>query len=357
MLSPQARIALKAAWAVFLFTCLALRFWILRKRFRTSASIASDVCVAAAWTVLVPTAGLLIYEDTKYLHWYNTPKSERVIFNHPLVQPDVRHIHFAMIYLYLLGLWLLKAAFVSLYFDLFPRRSGKAYRFNLYALTTWIILAFLALMLLCTFICMPVSENWDILPTCNVLTSRVTLYVSYSLNISTDLWILGLPLALVRSLRLDFREKVGFIFVIMVGLASICASTARFAAMYRFRQEWAMGDFSSLDKYGDLILNIEDWSLAETWTALFAFCLPSFKVFLKRSTQQRSRVTPGTSSLRTSDTTWVTGGPKMALGASWRSKNDNATAEALELGNFTEIHSTRSLGPFTPPEYEPERIP
>lgn len=149
MLSPQARIALKAAWAVFLFTCLALRFWILRKRFRTSASIASDVCVAAAWTVLVPTAGLLIYEDTKYLHWYNTPKSERVIFNHPLVQPDVRHvrfspsfccwdwladwgifqIHFAMvwlprverggfffrslshtpqIYLYLLGLWLLK---------------------------------------------------------------------------------------------------------------------------------------------------------------------------------------------------------------------------------------------------------
>lgn len=216
-----------------------------------------------------------------------------------------------------------------------------------------------------------------------MLTSRVTLYVSYSLNISTDLWILGLPLALVRSLRLDFREKVGFIFVIMVGLASICASTARFvsrpsstrrsrvvgsnkliaytfhaqAAMYRFRQEWAMGDFSSLDKYGDLILNIEDWSLAETWTALFAFCLPSFKVFLKRSTQQRSRVTPGTSSLRTSDTTWVTGGPKMALGASWRSKNDNATAEALELGNFTEIHSTRSLGPFTPPEYEPERIP
>jgi len=325
MLSPQARIALKVVWAVFLLTCLCLRFWINRHRFRTKWWITGDVCVTGAFALLVPTSGMLIYENVKYLEWYGSDQEN--ILLHPLLQANIRQIHFAMIYLYLCGMWLLKGAFIALYFDLFARQEGRKYRWLLYSLAVWTAIAFFVLIFLCTFICTPVSQNWAIIPQCNILTSKATLYTNYTLNCATDFFIFALPLFIVHSLKLDMRQKFGFALVILIGLVSICASTARFVEMFQFRQAYASGSFRTLDQFGEMLLSIEDWSLAECWTALLAFCLPSFKVFLRRRRHSGMRMT---SSQRVTVTQ-----ESHKFGTSWRTPSLDAT----ELGNFTEIRS------------------
>ncbi len=95
MLSPVARIVLKVLWAFFLLVCLCLRFWINRHRFRTKWWITGDVCVTSAFVLLVPTSGMLIYENVKYLEWYSS--GEKDLFLHPLLRPDIRQVVYSLV--------------------------------------------------------------------------------------------------------------------------------------------------------------------------------------------------------------------------------------------------------------------
>lgn len=95
---------------------------------------------------------------------------------------------------------------------------------------------------------------------------------STSVDIATDLMIMGLPIAALPSLQLDLRKKIALGFVFGLGVIIICVAIVRMTQV-------VVGD--QVDLVGLAI-----WGAVETATALIVGSLPPLKSIIARGVRK-----------------------------------------------------------------------
>jgi hypothetical protein len=95
---------------------------------------------------------------------------------------------------------------------------------------------------------------------------------STSVDIATDLMIMGLPIAALPSLQLDLRKKIALGFVFGLGVIIICVAVVRMTQV-------VVGD--QVDLVGLAI-----WGAVETATALVVGSLPPLKSIIARGVRK-----------------------------------------------------------------------
>jgi hypothetical protein len=98
---------------------------------------------------------------------------------------------------------------------------------------------------------------------------------STSVDIASDLMIMGLPIAILPSLQLDFRRKVG------LGIAFSLGAIIMSVAVVRMTQVITSGGMVDL-------VGLAIWGAVETATAMIVGSLPPLKALLSRSVKKYS---------------------------------------------------------------------
>ncbi|KAG0125292.1 hypothetical protein HOY82DRAFT_493150 [Tuber indicum] len=177
---------------------------------------------------------------------------------------------------YYSAVWSAKASFLAMYFAL-GEKLNKWMRKVLLVATIFTAVAWVAVIIINLMWCRPLSRTWEVVvPTdpqyCMYLDLPV-LAIHFSLNISTDLFLLSFSLILLRSVHMQRREVAGFAFVILIGSTSIIGAIARVAVIFPYwddyiqRYEWKQ--------------KAAIWSMVEGSAAIIACCLPSFRLFIR----------------------------------------------------------------------------
>ncbi|KAI0480039.1 hypothetical protein GGR56DRAFT_248853 [Xylariaceae sp. FL0804] len=175
---------------------------------------------------------------------------------------------------------------VKMCFLLFYFRLSKTEAF-LRAL--WAVIAFhcvttVVIWLLYALQCMPLAAFWDPTkyPNTTCLSSNVTYWVPFTLNLTTDLCILALPLTVVWSLQMTWRRRLTILAVVTTGGSAVLVSALRGIVLAQFSSSpdftWTLGEMV-------IISNVE------MQVGLFAANMPALKAFY--SCWRRGALGPG----------------------------------------------------------------
>ncbi|KAK2806809.1 hypothetical protein FQN50_005671 [Emmonsiellopsis sp. PD_5] len=175
---------------------------------------------------------------------------------------------FPIIKLFWTTLWSVKAGFLSLFFRLI--QSFPILRRLWYALAVFAALSFIGCVLASTLTCNPPSDyfygNCD--SPHETWMQSFNVIFSTSVDISTDIMIMALPIAALPSLQLDRRKKVGLGIIFGLGFIIICVAVVRMTQVVRG---------GAVDLVGLAI-----WGAVETATAIVVGCLPPLKSLVSR---------------------------------------------------------------------------
>ncbi|TKA70211.1 hypothetical protein B0A49_04811 [Cryomyces minteri] len=217
---------------------LALFFVVLRLslrrrlRARSLSANLSDIFVVGSWLsglVLVCINTWKNNERHKYIHMPTGQLYYGVVYN---MAAHLLHVSYISLYFIYISLWLSKAAFIALYFDLFLPTASTKTRMLLYFTTAFASATFLLHMLLLTLWCNPISNSWTVDgELCSAVHSIASVTISTFTNVATDLMILSVPIASLAAVRLGKFEVSGLLFVFLMGSVSIIAALARFVCL------------------------------------------------------------------------------------------------------------------------------
>ncbi|KAI5802871.1 hypothetical protein FPQ18DRAFT_300983 [Pyronema domesticum] len=171
----------------------------------------------------------------------------------PIYTPRGHRIYFSIGYTNILGLWLIKTAFLSMYFEI--TISKPKIRKILWAVCAYTAATCVLTFLTHTFWCHPISRNWAVLNHCSTWLSIEAMTIVFFANITTDL---GMGVHLDKSLDLNYNE-----------------SDSGMMSTYK-----AYGYMHRMEK-------IKMWALLEWCMATTAFCLPSLRSSLKTKSKQK----------------------------------------------------------------------
>ncbi|KUI64803.1 hypothetical protein VM1G_01243 [Cytospora mali] len=124
-----------------------------------------------------------------------------------------------------IALALIKCSILVFYMRIFVTRSFKV--------AAWTIMAFTLLWAVVTWcinltVCSPISYFWDkTIPGGKCASQQVTGAVSGALGALGDVLILGLPLTMLRGLKLNARKKVALSGIFLLGAFTCVASVVR----------------------------------------------------------------------------------------------------------------------------------
>ncbi|PYH43678.1 uncharacterized protein BP01DRAFT_424740 [Aspergillus saccharolyticus JOP 1030-1] len=131
--------------------------------------------------------------------------------------------------LYTTLLWLLKTCMAVFYSRLTA---------GLYQMTQRIRIAYL--LIACTYIavilsillgCRPLHRNWQIHPDpgnyCQPAVSHIDVYVTVTLNVATDVYLISIPFPILFKARLPWREKLELVVLFSGGLFVMAAGILR----------------------------------------------------------------------------------------------------------------------------------
>ncbi|KAI1502483.1 hypothetical protein F5X99DRAFT_427139 [Biscogniauxia marginata] len=173
-----------------------------------------------------------------------------------------------------------KASFVFFYKRIFSISRIANWLLNALVifLTMWAVAFFLATLLCCKvmliFIWKPISEMSQCKFFLQILMAFcITGFV-------TDLVIIGVPLPLIWRLKLSRGQKILASLLFLLGAVTVAAALARLVVTVGFFKQ-------ASDPNNDNILNITlyvYWGMVECSMAVFAACLPTFRLFSQRWT-------------------------------------------------------------------------
>ncbi|KAL7270291.1 hypothetical protein RUND412_007008 [Rhizina undulata] len=284
---------------VFIF----LRLWLGTRLMSLSARF-SGVAIMGAW---------------KELEYRNFPDPLFVpIYGVPItVLPESLKATVVEVYTYFGGLWLVKIAFVAMYFNITSHLSTKS-RWILYFTAAYTMTTFGIVLLAISFWCRPFSLSWTVdLNYCAAIADNNFLYLSTIFNVTNDLLVMGVPIFVLRTLNLGPREKWAIAFLMFLGTATIAAAIARFTILHGLK-DGVRGITATT------IHRTELCSLVELTACLIASCLPSLRAYLDRWRSKRGekRYTPAASCSRSAH------GDNGTIGSASVSKGTRSTAFA-----------------------------
>ncbi|CAJ2504333.1 Uu.00g117270.m01.CDS01 [Anthostomella pinea] len=211
--------------AVLLFLALSVTLLRTYVRFRIERRglTVSDYCTWAGWLC---TLGWFICSTIAL----------NLAFTYPLTEDgateSVAYLKTVFIgcYFFDIGLFWAKASIVTFYWWLVPG-GFKRLRIALYVVSAFVTAAFLATLLTDTLICSPISDNWSLENQMDSLWNNFnSLIINWTLNISADLLLFGLPFFILNCLMLRRRQKIGLAGIFSLGAITMIMSAARFIA-------------------------------------------------------------------------------------------------------------------------------
>ncbi|EPS28373.1 hypothetical protein POX_f07459 [Penicillium oxalicum] len=129
--------------------------------------------------------------------------------------------------LYTLLLWLLKTCMAIFY----SRLTSGLVNMRIRILIAYALIGTTYIATLCSILfgCHPMHKNWQIYPDpgnfCQPAVSKLDIYVTVVLNVTTDIYLISIPAPMLFKARIHWREKLellilfsGGIFVMMAGI-------------------------------------------------------------------------------------------------------------------------------------------
>ncbi|KAL5365718.1 hypothetical protein BJX96DRAFT_18822 [Aspergillus floccosus] len=172
--------------------------------------------------------------------------------------------------LYNLALNLAKASVTFLYMRLFS--STKDYRIILIFTLCVVIITGLYMVFSAFFFCTPVRAFWDhTIADAYCLPEAVIWPLNAGIQISTDVWLLILPMPVLFRLCLPRRQKCALIFVFALGVFVCATSIVRLVMLIN------LIDSTNLTKENT---SAATWSFIEVNVAIICACLPPLRPLL-----------------------------------------------------------------------------
>ncbi|XHG09582.1 hypothetical protein AWENTII_012630 [Aspergillus wentii] len=171
---------------------------------------------------------------------------------------------------YNLTLTLTKISMALLYRRLFPTTR---YRIVTLAIIILITITGLWMTISAFVFCIPIAAFWDPNLGDNCLSERVVWCLNASIQITTDLVIVVLPMPVITRLRLPKRQKWALVFVFGLGFFVCAMSIVRLVTLVRL--------VNSTDETRSNALTAL-WSSIEADVAIICACLPQLRPLVTR---------------------------------------------------------------------------
>ncbi|KAL6899925.1 putative PTH11-type G-protein coupled receptor protein [Trichoderma evansii] len=176
--------------------------------------------------------------------------------------------------LYFIEICLGKLALLLFYVRIF---SVPTVRRLLWGTFIGTVLYGVAFVIVSIFQCTPVDyywHQWDGVHKGKCLDINSITWSNAAISIAIDIWVLAVPLWQLKSLKLDWRRKIGVGLMFCVGTFVTIVSILRLQTIIQFRA----GSLNPTWDYFDVSI----WSVVEINVGLICICLPSFRVLLVR---------------------------------------------------------------------------
>ncbi|KAH8684032.1 hypothetical protein BGZ61DRAFT_534715 [Ilyonectria robusta] len=172
-------------------------------------------------------------------------------------------------------LYLSKAALLSMYLQIFPEFMRKR-RIFLWAVITYVAMAYVTTILLIFCICIPFETNWDMDPqsTCPTSRTKLAFEINWSLHFFGDLVIFALPWLIVPTLNVRRSLKIGIYFTFLLGLIDILFTLLRFITIEK-------ADIRDSTPLGLVFM----WSALDSHIGIIVACLPSLRPYFGNKDQ------------------------------------------------------------------------
>ncbi|KAG9855731.1 hypothetical protein KCU98_g1763, partial [Aureobasidium melanogenum] len=183
-------------------------------------------------------------------------------------EPSVKlsKISFASNYFYDFGMGFPKLSMLAFYWGVFPA-DRPTLRKAMYVVTAYVCCAYMTVLWMDTFYCgVPVSVQWSQEEgACSVFYADTPFYFNFSMNLSSYIFIYGLPLFLLKGMSKQHKAAIYFTF--SLGIIPALTTLIRFITLNTDSSE------------PNLVYIL---SMVEMATALAAVSVPGLKPLLDR---------------------------------------------------------------------------
>ncbi|KAF4434125.1 hypothetical protein FACUT_7977 [Fusarium acutatum] len=267
--------------------------WLQNRRF-----LADDYWITWAWLCAL-TMAILQTEQMDSL-WYMTYLQAGRVAYDPIElefhRIQITRWQFPVIKLFWIILWSVKASFLALFYTLvqpFPVIRRCWYGVSVFAASALIVC------IICSVLtCSPPSNYFQ--GSCDSPREQwrqsFNVIFSTTVDVATDLMIMALPIAVLPSLQLDTKKKIGLGIAFSLGIIIICVAIIRMSKVIVGNQ---------VDLVGLAI-----WGAVETATALVVGSLPALKGLLTRGIKKYATSRGG----RTDPTDYASGSSQRRRG-------------------------------------------
>ncbi|KAL4794892.1 hypothetical protein BDV19DRAFT_389790 [Aspergillus venezuelensis] len=172
--------------------------------------------------------------------------------------------------LYTTLLWLLKACMAVFY----SRLTAGLVNMKIRVRVAYILIAVTYIAVICSILfgCHPMSKNWQIYPDpgnyCQPAVSKIDVYVTVTLNVVTDVYLISIPTPILFKARLPLREKLGLLVLFSGGTFVMAAGILRCVLIVTAGANGASQAGS--------------WACRETFVAVIIGNLPMIYPYLRR---------------------------------------------------------------------------
>ncbi|KAF2681989.1 hypothetical protein K458DRAFT_343059 [Lentithecium fluviatile CBS 122367] len=178
---------------------------------------------------------------------------------------------YVMEVLYFLVLSLLKLSLLFFFLRIFP---GREIRHFIWGTIAFDIVFGIAFVTAAIFQCNPVSYYWtrfDGTHHGKCININGLGWANAAISIALDLWMLGLPLSQVFSLKLAWKKKVSVALMFFVGTFVTVVSIIRLQSLIHFA--------NSTNPTWDQV-DVSNWSTIEINVGIMCACMPALRVIL-----------------------------------------------------------------------------
>ncbi|KAA8910262.1 hypothetical protein FN846DRAFT_553966 [Sphaerosporella brunnea] len=281
MITPAVTIVIDWTCMLVTYSIFAGRLWVRIRQNRKSMFPKWDTDIILGLIVAVATVAL--GANT----WKNVQQLRADDSSSPAGEDSVMALKllYAQSFIYYIIVWLIKAAFLSTFWH-FSQKITRKCKIALYILTALVIATFILITLTMFLTCLPIQRAWSLGPDfCSPQQKIWNHSKTAAANIVTDLFLIGLFIAILRNLSFGTRERWGIIFFLTISAIPILAAILRVIIV-------ALALRPTLDKptpedtsrfNGILYLASE----IELTTAFIAACLPAFRGYFKEKKELR----------------------------------------------------------------------
>jgi hypothetical protein len=108
-----------------------------------------------------------------------------------------------------------KLSILICYLRIFPQRTFRAVALGTFG---FIMLKGISYMFVVVFRCWPIASNWDRNVKGKCLNGTTYVYIAAGFSIAEDLWILALPIPVLKSLKIPKGKKIALGAMFGVGI-------------------------------------------------------------------------------------------------------------------------------------------